>query len=131
MAVAIETLAYSRSRYEPCIYCLMEDDGPSGHLLLHVDDIAEQGNEKHRTNMQKLRETLKFGKWIHIYDSQADYCGRTIIQDKDHSFRIHLAKIITERLEYVVRDLTIIAFPSDGVVVTSCDDGKTLRGLGA
>ena len=76
----------------------MKTDGPAGHVLLDVDDIAEGGNELHDSKMKKLREIFKFGKWIDIYQSQVDYCGRTIIQRADVSFKINQAKFIQERL---------------------------------
>ena len=41
----------------------MKEKGPSGHVLLDVDDIAEQGDEVHAGKMEKLRKVFKFGKW--------------------------------------------------------------------
>jgi hypothetical protein len=95
---ALESLDYRSSRYEPCIYVLMKEDGPAGHVLLDVDDIAEQGNDTHDKKMEQLRKIFKFGKWINIYKSESDYCGRTIAQLADYSFKIHQAKFIQERL---------------------------------
>ena len=81
---------------------MMCEDGPAGHVLLDVDDIAEHGTSKHHEAMAKLRTIFKFGKWANIYGSEADYCGRTIIQLKDFSFKIHQAKFINERLFPIV-----------------------------
>ena len=96
---AIEDLGYRRSCYDPCIFCLMSKDGPHGHLVLDVDDIAASGDSVHDAQMTKLRTTLKFGKWKSIYNGQGDYAGRTIVQFKDYGFKVHQAKFIQERLE--------------------------------
>lgn len=94
---ALEGLMYRSSLYKPCIYCLMQTEGPVGHVLLDVDDIAKQGNEVHDANMNTLRQIFKFGKCVNIYGSESDYCGRTIAQFTDYSFKIH--QFIQERLK--------------------------------
>ena len=40
----IESLGYRRSCYDPCIFCLMDESGPQGHILIEVDDLATHGN---------------------------------------------------------------------------------------
>ena len=95
---AVEDLGYRRSCYCPCIFCLMTPDGPDGHLLIEVDDLAGHGNKTHDQKMSQLRKTLNFGKWKSIYNNEGDYAGRTIVQAKDHSFKVHQAKFIQERL---------------------------------
>ena len=52
--------------------------------------------------MVKLQKTFKFGNWKSIYDSEGDYAGRTVIQDKSYSFHIHQAKFVRERLSPIV-----------------------------
>ena len=69
---AIEDLGYRRSCYDPCMFCLMSKDGPHGHLVLDVDDIASSGDAFHDKQMTKLRTMLKFGKWKSIYVRQGD-----------------------------------------------------------
>ena len=76
----------------------MTKNGPNGHVLLEVDDIASQGNSIHDEKMRTLRTKFKFGKWASIYGSEADYAGRTIVQRKDYSCYVHMAKFIQERL---------------------------------
>ena len=49
-----------------------------------------------------FKKTLKFGKWKSIYDSEGDYAGRTVIQDKSHGFHILQAKFVRERLSPIV-----------------------------
>ena len=40
------------------------------------------GMPLHAENMVKLQKTFKFGKWKSIYNSEGDYAGRTVIQDR-------------------------------------------------
>ena len=49
--------------------------------------------------MTKLQQTLKFGKWKCIYGDEGDYAGRTGVQRKDYSFKVHQAKFVQERLK--------------------------------
>ena len=94
----IEDLGYRRSCYDPCVFCLMGESGPQGHILIEVDDLTTHGNAVHAENMVKLQKSFKFGKWKSIYDSEGDYAGRTVIQDKSYGFHIHQAKFVRERL---------------------------------
>ena len=98
----IEDLGYRRSCYDPCVFCLMGESGPQGHILIEVDDRATHGNVPHAENMVKLQKTFKFGKWKSIYDSEGDYASRTVIQDKSYGFHIHQAKFVRERLSPIV-----------------------------
>ena len=79
-------------------FCLMGESGPQGHILIEVDDLATHGNVVHAENMVKLQKTFKFGKWKSIYNSEGDYAGRTVIQDKSYGFHIHQAMFVRERL---------------------------------
>ena len=74
----IENLGYRRSCYDPCIFCLIDESGPQGHILIEVDDLAAHGNAVHAENMAKLQKTFKFGKLKSIYNSEGDYAGRTV-----------------------------------------------------
>ena len=94
----IENLGYRRSCYDPCIFCLMDESGPQGHILTEVDDLATHGNAVHVENMAKLPKTFKFGKWKNTYNSEGDYAGRTVIQDQSYGFHVHHAKLVQERL---------------------------------
>ena len=38
----IESLGYRRSCYDPCIFCLMDESGPQGHILIEVDDLVRR-----------------------------------------------------------------------------------------
>ena len=58
----IENLGYRRSCYDPCVFCLMDESEPQGHILIEVDDLATHGNAVHAENMAKLQKTFKFGK---------------------------------------------------------------------
>ena len=98
----IEDLGYRRSCYDPCVFCLMYESGPQGHIFIEVDDLATHGNAVHAENMVKLQKTFKFGKWKSIYDSEGDYAGRTVIQDTSYGFHIHQAKFVRERLSPIV-----------------------------
>ena len=90
----IENLGYRRSCYDPCIFCLMDESGPQGHILIEVDD--------HVGNVAKLQKTFKFCKWKSIYNSEGDHAGRTVIQDQSYGFHVHQAKFVQERLSTVV-----------------------------
>ena len=98
----IENLGYRRSCYDLCIFCLMSESGPEGHILIEVDDLATHGNAVHAENMAKLQKTFKFGKWKSIYNNEGDYAGRTVIQDQSYGFHIHQAKFVQERLSPIV-----------------------------
>ena len=39
----IESLGHRRSCYDPCIFCLMDESGPQGHILIEVDDLPTHG----------------------------------------------------------------------------------------
>ena len=66
----IESLGYRRSCYDPCIFCLMDESGPQGHILIEVDDLATHGNAVHAENIAKLQKTFKFVKWKSTYNSE-------------------------------------------------------------
>ena len=99
---AIEDLVYRRSCYDPCVFCLMDESRPQGHVLIEVDYLATHGNAVHAENVVKLQKTFKFGKCKSIYNSEGDYAGRTVIQDQSHGFHIHQAKFVRERLSPIV-----------------------------
>lgn len=94
----IEQLGCRRSCCDPCAFCLMSSYGPDGHILIEVDDIAAHGDAIHDGHTTSLQKTFKFGKWKSICESEGDDAGRTIIQHKDYSLKIHQAKFIRERL---------------------------------
>ena len=96
---AIEKIGYRRSCCDPCIFCLMSKEGPVGHIVIEVDDLASEGTRQDQDNMTSLRNIFKFGKCKSIYKEEGDYVGRTIIQRSHHSFKIHQAKFIKERLK--------------------------------
>ena len=50
----------------------------SGHILLHVDDIGEDGVEESEDVVQRLRE-FRLGRWKRIYDGDTDYRVHTIL----------------------------------------------------
>ena len=123
---AIEDLGYRRSCYDPCIFCLMKESGPQGHILIEVDDLACHGNAVHDGHMKTLRASFKFGKWKSIYNDEGDYAGRTVIQESSYGFKIHQAKFIKERL-------SAIAIPrgrrSEKKSATSDGEKKQLRAV--
>ena len=86
----------------PCIFFLVVESGPQGHILIEVVDLATQGNAVHVENMAKLQKTFKFGKWKSIYNSEGDYAGRAVIQDQSYGFHVHQAKFVQERLSLIV-----------------------------
>ena len=94
----IESLGHRRPRYDPCIFCLSDESGPQGHILIEVDDLATHGNAVHAENMPKLQKTFKFGKLKSIYDSEGD----SVIQDQSYGFHVHQAKFVQERLFPIV-----------------------------
>ena len=38
----IESLGYRRSCYDPCIFCLMDESGPQGHILIEVRECGSR-----------------------------------------------------------------------------------------
>ena len=67
-----------------------------------MDDIVEHGDTKYDTDMKKLIEAFKYGKWINVYGSHADYCGRAILKNICFCSKRHQAKLFTERLEPII-----------------------------
>ena len=49
----IEDLGDRRSCNDPCIFCLMDESGRQGHVLIEVDDLTH-GNTAHAENMANL-----------------------------------------------------------------------------
>ena len=70
---------------------------PQSHVLLDVDDLPAHGDKD--ILKEQLKRTFKFGRWVDIYGTQSDYCGRTSAQRPNYSFKIHQAKFIPERLK--------------------------------
>ena len=54
----IQSLGNRRSCYDPCIFCLMDEPGPQGRILIELDDLATHGNAVHVENMAKLQKTF-------------------------------------------------------------------------
>ena len=99
----LESLGYRRSCYDPCIFCLMDESGPHGHILIEVDDLATQVNAVRAENMAKLQKTFKFGKWKSIYNSEGDYASRTVIHDQFYVFHVHQAQFVQIRNHPMVK----------------------------
>ena len=97
----IQQLGYRRLCYDPCIFCLMSKEGPVGHILIEVDDLASQGACQHQENMTSSRNVFTLRKWKSIYKDEGDYAVRTLVQRSDYSFQIHQAKFIEERLKQI------------------------------
>ena len=89
----IEDLGYRRSCKDPCIFCLMDDSGRQGYVLIEVDDLATHGSAVHAEN---------HGEWKSICNSEGECAGRTVIQDQSYGFHIHQAKFVRERLSPIV-----------------------------
>ena len=98
----IENLGYRRSRYDPCVFCLMDESGPQGHILNEVDDLATHGNAVHAENIAKLQKTFKFGKWKSICDSEGNYARSNRHSGQSYGFHIREAKFVQERLSPIM-----------------------------
>ena len=105
----------------------MSQEGPQGHILIEVDDLAAHGNAAHVENMAKLQKTFKFGKWKSIYNSEGDYAGRTVIQDQSYGFHVHQAKFVEERLYPIVIPR---GRRSDKISETTVGEKRQLRAVG-
>ena len=44
---------------DPCIFCLMGESGPQGHILIEVDDLATHGNTVHVEEHGEAPEDLQ------------------------------------------------------------------------
>ena len=86
----------------PLHFCLMDESGPQGHIFIEVDDLATHGNAVRGETMAKLRRAFQFGKWKSVYNSEGDYAGQTVIQDRSNGFHVHQAKFVRERLTPIV-----------------------------
>ena len=103
-------LTYQESVFDPCLYYLPaipeeknnpEDFMVAGVVLLDVDDFCQGGNQRHQDLMAKLRTQLKFGKWKDLYESSAEYIGRTLTQTKDFEIQVSMRRYIEEKLKPV------------------------------
>ena len=54
LCVALRTLATEGHTMTPVSFCLMDESGPQGHILIQVDDLATHGTAVHAENMAKL-----------------------------------------------------------------------------
>ena len=55
----IEDLVYRRSCYDPCVFCLMDESRPQGHVLIKVDDLATHGNAVNAEEHGETSENLQ------------------------------------------------------------------------
>ena len=103
-------LNYVESVFDPCLYFLPsipeEKTSPeqftvAGVVLLDVDDFCQGGNDRRQSQMAKLRTQLKFGKWKDLYESSAEYIGRTLFQTKDYEIQVSMKRYIEEKLKPV------------------------------
>ena len=117
----MENLGYRRSCCDPCIFCLMDESGPQGHILIEVDDLATHGNAVHTENMAKLQKTFMFGKWKSIYNSEGDYAGRTVIQDQSSGFNVHQAKFVSDRRTAIDIQIIRASMDAQGAMVRWVD----------
>jgi len=105
-------LTYKESSFDPCLFYLPYNQaerermplgmGCAGVVLLDVDDFAQGGNDRHAKLMEELKKHLKFGKWVQIYNSSADYIGRTLSQKQDYEVTISMQRYAEEKLQPVL-----------------------------
>eukprot|EP00969_Alexandrium_andersonii_P359525 15453414-Alexandrium_andersonii.AAC.1 len=69
----------------------MKKDGPSGHLLVEVGDIASRGNAEHDARVAALRRQLELGERKSKYGGEGDYAGRTVLQARGYGCKAHPA----------------------------------------
>ena len=77
---ALLDVGFVKSRFDPCVYYLREDNGSLvGVYGVHVDDCATGGSgPKYEQALEKLRQRFEFRKW-RIADG--DFCGARYRQD--------------------------------------------------
>ena len=103
------TLGYEESVFDPCLYYLKPTEEEmagkklfvAGIVLLDVDDFCQGGNARHQELMNQLRTQLKFGKWKDVFDSSADYIGRTLHQLPTFEIQVSMKRFIQEKLRPV------------------------------
>lgn len=99
-------LGYTESVFDPCLYYLKPTAeeikefgtlGVAGVVLLDVDDFCQGGNQRHEMLMGELRTKLKFGKWRDVYNSSAEYIGRTLKQLESFEIQVSMKRYIEEK----------------------------------
>ena len=76
---ALLKAGFERSRFDPCIYYMRDNDQIVGIYGVHVDDCATGGaGRKYEEALKSLKETFEFRKW-RLGDG--DFCGAHYWQD--------------------------------------------------
>ena len=63
----------------------MSTEGPVGHILIEVDNLASQGTKQHDQNMLSLRD-LQIWQMEEHYKDEGDYTGRQLFGEATFVF---------------------------------------------
>ena len=73
-----------------------------GRLILLTDDVADSGNERHRSLMEKLQERFRFGKYRSIRNAEeGTFNGRKLWQYDDYSVKSSMQEYIEKRVQQI------------------------------
>ena len=86
-----ESLGYRRSCYDPCIFYLMDESGPQGHILIEVDDLARLSTSASGRASTTVRVTTPL----------------------ERSFRINLTVSMSSRPSLFKRDCPLLCSQED------------------
>ena len=71
-------------------------------MILLTDDVADSGNERHRSLMVKLQERFRFGKYRSIRNAEGGtFNGRKLWQYGDYSVKSSMQEYIEKRVQQI------------------------------
>ena len=104
LASVLTSMGWTRSRLEPCVFKLFDDDGDLiGLIGCHVDDLVCCGKgSKYEDMLCRLQQEFPFGSWKDAQQESITFCGCEIRQDRDGTVRLN-----QERYAYVVAEISL------------------------
>ena len=104
LASVLLSMGWSRSRLEPCVFKLFNDEGELiGLIGCHVDDLVCCGmGPEYESMLQQLQEAFPFGSWKDAQREGITFCGCELKQDMDGTISLN-----QERYAYGVSELAL------------------------
>ena len=91
LASVLSSMGWIRSRLEPCVFKLFDEDGELVGLIgCHVDDLVCCGvGDKYLYMLKQLQEAFPFGSWKDAQQESITFCGCEVRQDKCGTIRLN------------------------------------------
>eukprot|EP00438_Fugacium_kawagutii_P017712 Skav207315 [mRNA] locus=scaffold2296:325139:333057:+ [translate_table: standard] len=98
----LEELGYTKSRADPCVYYLLDNqDNLEGIIGLATDDMIHGGGKRHWRNMNWLRSNYQMGKFT---TGSGTFTGKQIQVNEDGSLTIHQKNYIENNIKAIPID---------------------------